>query len=77
MKTNVYKTKDLWEAAALLVHHIKLFDVQKKGSICIFIFDDSENKACKLARDYYFDNLQVNAFAYQEAVSKLKKQIFL
>ncbi len=71
----LYRTKDLWEAAALLAHKLPLVDVERTSGICFFVFSDSENAEQK-AKEYYFGNLTVNAFGYQEAVARLKKQIF-
>lgn len=75
MENTNYKTKDLWEAAALLANKLTLIDIERKGNMCFFIFKDNDI-AEKKAKEYYFGSLTVNAFEYQEAVSKLKKHIF-
>lgn len=75
MKNLLYKTKDLWEAAALLANKTTLKTIERQGNICFFVFEDAQ-KAEGKAQEYYFGDLTVNAFEYQESVSKLKKHIF-
>jgi len=75
MTKETYKTKDLWEAGALLAENIPLVKIEKKGNTCYFIFGNlavAEDKVQK----YYFGNLLIDAFKYQEAVNRLKKQIY-
>ncbi len=75
MKINLYKTKDLWEAGALIVNNIDLISIEREGSICFFLFKDVETAKNK-ANEYYFGSLKVDAYKYQEAISRLKRQIF-
>jgi hypothetical protein len=70
-----YITKDLAEASALMVKRLKLIRIDRIGSICWFVFDDSE--ACtKISSDFFFGELIVNARSYYEAIQILKNRIF-
>lgn len=75
MKKETYKTKDLWEAGALVINHLPLVSIEREGKVCFFVFDD-KSKADAIAREYYFGSLKVDAYKYQEAISRLKRQIF-
>jgi hypothetical protein len=75
MDMKTYKTKDLWEAAALLTSNCKLSSVLRSEKICYFCFENGILSK-KLADKYYFGNLNVDAYKYQEAVAKLKREIF-
>jgi len=72
---NVYKTRDLAEAAALLVTGEQLMDVEREVNVCWFVFQDQGG--CRNAvNQYYFGELLVNARAYREAINRLKNMIF-
>lgn len=75
MENKAYKTKDLWEAAALLTNDIPLVDIKREGKICFFIFGDIDN-AQKLSKSYFYGNMKINVFRYKEAIERLKSQIF-
>ena len=70
-----YSTKDLVEAAALTASGLELKKVDRKGTVCYFIFNDKG--ACEKASNaYFFGNLRVNARSYYENMNKLKNIIF-
>lgn len=70
-----YSTKDLAEAAALMVLGQSLTEINREGDICWFVFEDE--RACQeLSHKYFFDNLLVKARDYQEAMKRLKRMVF-
>jgi len=71
----MYKTKDLGEAAALIVRKQRLIDIEREGKTCWFVFENSQN--CKeLSNKFFFGELLVNARDYHESLSMLKNRIF-
>ena len=75
MKPEQYRTKDLGEAAALLVKEASLTDIERIGNVCWFIFENG--KSCKdIATQFHFGTVIVDARAYYEAVKRLKSRIF-
>ena len=71
----MYKTKDLGEAAALIVRKQRLIDIERVGKTCWFVFENSQN--CKeLSNKFFFGELLVNARDYHESLSMLKNRIF-
>lgn len=72
---NKYETKDLAEAAVLLVMKRSLLDIRREGSICWFIFEDK--KRCEeLSKQFFFDTILVDARTYFETITRLKNRIF-
>jgi len=60
---NKYETKDLAEAAVLLVMKRSLSDIRRDGNTCWFIFEDK--KRCEeLSKQFFFDTLLVDARTY-------------
>jgi len=75
MENSTYKTKDLGEAAALLVKKQKLVRMDREGRTCWFIF--AENTLClELSGNYFFGELPANLRDYYEALNILKNRIF-
>ena len=73
--TQEYKTKDLGEAAALIVKSQKFLWIERQGKICFFVFEDKTSCA-RLSNDYFFGQLLVNARDYKEKMDMLKNRIF-
>lgn len=73
--TEIYKTRDLAEAAMLIVKNMPLADFQREGQICWFVFENKE-ECQKLANQYYFGEILVNARNFHEVMSRLKGRIF-
>ena len=73
--TTEYKTKDLAEAAVLLVKNKKFLGIVRNDQVCWFLFE-GVNECQKIANDYLFGNCQVNAHSFFEEMKKLKKLIF-
>lgn len=72
---NVYKTRDLAEAAALLSSDGILLEVERQDGVCWFVFDQSSICA-SLANKFYFGELLVNARTFHESMNRLKNMIF-
>lgn len=72
---DIYKTRDLAEAAALLTLKRSLLEITREKNICWFVFDN--NQRCQeISRQFFFDTLLVNAREYSEALTRLKSRIF-
>lgn len=70
-----YRTKDLAEAAALIVMRRELLNMVREGKICWFIFSDK--KRCEeISKQFFFDTLLVNARDFYDAMIRLKNRIF-
>lgn len=72
---NTYRTKDLGECAALIVAKQKLINIERQGKVCWFVFEDKE-KCEKLANQFFFGELLLNAREYYEAMVRIKNRIF-
>ena len=72
---NEYKTKDLAEAAALIVNGEQISRIEREGRLCWFIFEDKD-KCENLSNKFFFGGLLVNAREYYEAMTRLKNRIF-
>lgn len=70
MLNNIYKTRDIAEAAALLTCQQHLINIEKIGKTCIFIFSCLE-ECEKISSDFYFGSLMVNARTFYEVYKKL------
>lgn len=75
MKNNQYKTKDLAEAAALIVEGLVLSTIERQGNTCWFIFED-DDECRQLSQKFFFGGLLVDARQYYEAMGRLKNRIF-
>jgi len=74
-QTEVYKTKDLAESAALIIKGQKLISMERQSKICWFVFENKDE--CKrLSNQFFFGELLVNAREYYEALGRLKNRIF-
>lgn len=75
MENEIYKTKDLAEAASLIVSKQQLIQIEREGKLCWFVFKN--RKVCeKASNEYFFGNLQGNLRQYSEAMNVLKNRIF-
>jgi hypothetical protein len=73
--SNLYRTKDLAEAATLLVCKQKFVKIERLEQTCWFVFTQAE-KCRKIADKFFFDNLLVPARQYHETLGLLKNRIF-
>jgi len=72
---NIYKTKDLAEAGALIIKKLQLIEIEREGKICWFLF--SNKQECeKLSNQFFFGEFLVNALEYHETLNRLKNRIF-
>lgn len=71
----VYKTKDLAEATALITAGNVLLNIEREGKICFFIFNNKE-KCVETSNKYFFGTLTVNARDFYESMVRLKNRIF-
>ena len=75
MNDNYFITKDLSEAALLLVKNQKLLKLDRKERIVYFVFNDK--KTCEeLSNQFWFGETLVNAKSYYESIQTLKRRIF-
>ncbi|VVA44322.1 conserved hypothetical protein [Candidatus Roizmanbacteria bacterium] len=72
---NIYKTKDLAEAGALILKEQGLERIEREGKVCWFIFTN-KIECQKLSNQFFFGNLQANLREYHEILSRLKSRIF-
>lgn len=72
---NSYKTKDMYEAAALIAAGSNLIDLEPENGHYLFIFLGSDS--CRTASDSYWnEELQVPAKALTDAIRSLKDRLF-
>ena len=75
MEITTYKTRDLYESAAIYARHSSDFlGTEEKGRDIFFIF--SINPCQETAKQYYARKLQVNAKEYADAMRTCKDIIF-
>lgn len=72
---NIYKTKDLAEAGALIIKKLQLIEIEREGKICWFIFGNKQ-ECEKLSNKFFFGEFLVNALEYHETLNRLKNRIF-
>jgi len=74
-QTDNYKTRDLAEAATLIVKGQQFLTILREGNICWFVFGNKD--VCEqLSNQYYYSEVLVNARAFHEACSRLKGRVF-
>lgn len=71
-----YKTRDLAEAAALVVKEQRLVGLERDGRIFLFVFSDENPDRSEYTNQFFFGELLVNAREYHEAIVRLKNMIF-
>ena len=70
-----YKTKDLAEAAALIVKKQVLMEIEREGKTCWFVF--TNKKVCEeITNQFFFGELVANVREYYEVLNRLKNRIF-
>lgn len=75
MNQDTYKTRDLSEAAALLLQSQQLVKIERDKAVCWFVFENKDN-CTKISNDFFFGSLMVNAREYHGAMGRLKNRIF-
>jgi hypothetical protein len=72
---DVYLTKDLGEAAALISKGAKMLRLQQESSFFWFVFQDKP--LCeKLSNEFWSGELQVSAKTYADSIRSLKDRLF-
>ena len=71
----IYRTKELSEAAALIVSKQRLIQIQRQGKICWFLFENAQ-KCQEISDEFFFGELMANAREYYETITRLKNRIF-
>lgn len=75
MNKDSYTTRDLAEAAVLLLKNFNLLNINEADGICWFTFENKE-KCEELSKNFFYGNVSVNAKSYHEAITRLKSRIF-
>jgi|GEM_PF-2779367 len=70
-----YKTKDIFEATAMLAKKAKLDSLEREGNYYLFVFDDY-SECQKLSTQYWRNELSVMAKDYTDAFRTLKDRLF-
>lgn len=71
----IYRTRDIGEAAALLLQKQNMLSVERQGNVCWFIFKNK--KTCEeISSKFFFGVLKVSARDYKETLDRLKNRIF-
>ena len=70
-----YKTKDMYEASALIAKGVKAMTLERGNGHFWFVF--SEGDSCsRLSEEYWRDELEVRAKDYADAIRSLKDRLF-
>lgn len=73
--TELYKTKDLGLAGALLTMKRELVKVEREKDICWFLFNKKQ-RCEEIAHQFLFSTLMLDAQDYYNNLNVLKKLIF-
>lgn len=70
-----YRTKDIYEASALVASSVTLLKLEADSGFYWFVFEDHDS--CRTISDNYWSN-QLSVFAkdYADAIRSLKDRIF-
>lgn len=75
VKTDLYFTKDLSEAAAIFCKNAKLLRLKQEQNFYWFVFQDKQ--LCEqLSNSYWAGELQVSAKTYADSLKSLKERVF-
>ncbi len=70
-----YKTKDIYEASALVAANLTIIGLEADSGFYWFVFESAT--ACrKISNDYWSNSLTVKAREYADAIRTLKDRIF-
>ena len=70
-----YKTKDIYEATALLANNGRLIQLEKEGNFYWFVFENLD-MVKKMSDSYWRNELSVLAKDYSDAFRTLKDRLF-
>lgn len=71
----LYKTKDLHEAAFLLAKGIRLIELEKDAGFSWFVFEERD-ASLKLANDYYNNKATIKGKLYADCLKTLKDRLY-
>lgn len=70
-----YRTKDIYEASALLASDVLIIELERESSFYWFVFENAT--ACRtISNAYWANTLMLKAKDYADAVRSLKDRIF-
>lgn len=72
----MFKTKDFYLTAALLLHNFKIITHERDGAKFVFHFEDSEELQ-KIVHEYFYDELEVNPHLFQNAIKTVKSIMYV
>lgn len=75
MNQNIYKTKDLAEASALIVEGQNLITIDREQNICWFVFNN-KSQCESISNKFFFGGLLINAREFSNTMRLLKGRIF-
>ena len=70
-----YKTKDFYEASALLASKLKLLNLEQESKFYWFVFDDFV-ECSRVSNLFWGNELSVLAKDYADAIRTLKDRLF-
>ena len=71
----MYKTKDLFLASTLVLKGHSVQNHEKKGNICYFYFNDTEDLR-DLVQGYLYDKITVSPVKFQSAIKSVKTILY-
>ena len=71
-----YKTKDLYEAAALYAGGVKLIRLEGASGSKVFVFNNSAGVAKTMSNAHFEKELKESTMNYADAVRALKSRVF-
>ena len=72
---NQYKTKDLYLASYLVMHGLKLVQLEKADRRFYFLFDHADNLKA-LCDEFYARSARVEPMQYVVAMKQVKSQMY-
>jgi len=72
---NIYRTKDLSEAALLYASHKKLYELERDNHLIWFIFEDRTDCE-RLTKSFWRREALIDAKDYSDSLRTLKSLIF-
>jgi hypothetical protein len=75
MQTDIYKTSDLYEAAALLSSGIKLIRLELTTKTHVIFLFENNSECQRLASDYLNGNLMINCRNFMSSWKFLRRKV--
>lgn len=71
----MYKTKDFYLAAVLVLFNYKIKYHVNENNKSVFFFEEDEGLR-ELVQDYFYDKLKVSPFLFQASIKSVKALIY-